>query len=117
VLSSIGIALFKNSVPVALLSMMLFQMTMPITLAAIATALPGKPAFAFGLTCLALIIGTLAAYYVPQGMTKLPVTMAFIGASGVCIVTALRQLGHVRWRIVESLEPTRMNLKTGASCQ
>lgn len=31
--------------------------SMPITLAAIAEALPGRPAFAFGLTCLAILLG------------------------------------------------------------
>jgi FSR family fosmidomycin resistance protein-like MFS transporter len=31
--------------------------TMPITLAAISEALPGRPAFAFGLTCLAILFG------------------------------------------------------------
>ncbi|MCY2991127.1 MAG: hypothetical protein NTY19_25095 [Planctomycetota bacterium] len=37
----------------------LVNLSMPVTLAAIANLLPGRPAFAFGLTCLALEIGTL----------------------------------------------------------
>ena len=42
--------------------MFLFQATMPITLTAISNMLPGRPGFAFGLTCLALIIGALPAF-------------------------------------------------------
>ena len=39
--------------------MFLFQMAMPVTLTAVAGVLPGRPGTAFGLTCLALIIGVL----------------------------------------------------------
>lgn len=35
---------------------------MPITLVAISNILPGRPGFAFGLTCLALILGALPAF-------------------------------------------------------
>ena len=42
--------------------MLLFQMTMPVTLVAIAALLPGKPGFAFGLPCLALILGAYPAF-------------------------------------------------------
>jgi FSR family fosmidomycin resistance protein-like MFS transporter len=43
----------------AIFGMLLFQMTMPVTLTALYKILPGKPGFAFGLTCLALMIGLL----------------------------------------------------------
>ena len=44
---------------VAIPGMMLTNLTMPITLAATAQALPGRPGFAFGLTCLAYLLGIL----------------------------------------------------------
>lgn len=40
----------------------LFQMTMAVTLTAVACLFPGRSAFAFGLPCLALIIGALPAF-------------------------------------------------------
>lgn len=43
----------------AIPGMMLLNFTMPITLAATAQALPGRPGFAFGLTCLAYLLGIL----------------------------------------------------------
>lgn len=46
----------------AIVGMFLFNMTMPITLVSISNMLPGRPGFAFGLACLALIIGALPAF-------------------------------------------------------
>jgi Na+/H+ antiporter NhaD/arsenite permease-like protein len=42
--------------------MLLFQMTMPVTLTAVHRLLPKRPAFSFGLTCLALIIGAAPVF-------------------------------------------------------
>lgn len=53
--------------PLGIAGMLLFNMTMPVTLVALADALPERPGFAFGLTCLALIAGTL------------PLTMHLVG--------------------------------------
>ena len=51
---------FFPAVPVlAIVGMFLFNMTMPVTLVALSNVLPGRPGFAFGLTCLALIVGAL----------------------------------------------------------
>ncbi len=41
----------------------LVQFAMPVTLAAIARLFPGRPSFAFGLACLALIIGTMPSLF------------------------------------------------------
>lgn len=43
----------------AVVGMVLFQMTMPVTLKAMHHVLPGRPGLAFGIPCLALIIGAL----------------------------------------------------------
>ena len=42
----------------AMAGLFLINLTMPVTLAAAANLLPGRPAFAFGLTCLALELGS-----------------------------------------------------------
>jgi hypothetical protein len=92
--AGIGIVFIRSHPVVAFVTMPLFQMTMPVTLVATSAALPGRPAFAFGLTCLALVLGTLPAYFISQGLVQMPVTLAMIGVSGACIIAALRQLGR-----------------------
>jgi hypothetical protein len=52
----------SNSAAVTI-GMWLFQMTMPVTLVALYALMPGRPAFAFGLTCLALILGGLPTFF------------------------------------------------------
>ena len=42
--------------------MFLFQMTMPVTLVAVWCVLPARPALAFGLACLALVLGAVPAF-------------------------------------------------------
>ncbi|MDO8524703.1 MAG: hypothetical protein Q7R99_03670 [bacterium] len=46
----------------AIIGMFLFNITMPITLVVVSNILHGRPGFAFGLTCLALILGALPAF-------------------------------------------------------
>ena len=50
-----------GSTPLLLVGMLLFQTTMPVTLIAVARALPRSPGVAFGLPCLALVLGSLPA--------------------------------------------------------
>jgi FSR family fosmidomycin resistance protein-like MFS transporter len=96
--ASVGIVFVRNHVGIAFVTMMLFQMTMPITLVATSACLPGRPAFAFGLTCLALVLGTLPAYFIPQGLVQMPLTQAMIWVSGACIITALWHMGYIGLR-------------------
>ncbi len=51
-----------NVAVVGILGMMLFNMIMPITLVLLSNALPGQPGLAFGLNCLALILGLSPLY-------------------------------------------------------
>jgi MFS transporter, FSR family, fosmidomycin resistance protein len=92
VLSSIGILFIHNGTWIVFTTMFLFQMTMPITLLATSQSIPGRPAFAFGLTCLALIFGTFASYFVPESFCKLPVTLSVVCISCILIITALWKL-------------------------
>jgi FSR family fosmidomycin resistance protein-like MFS transporter len=57
-----------------------FNMTMPVTLAALARAIPGHEGFAFGLTCLALFVGSVPALCGWSWASWLP--------DGVVLVTA-----------------------------
>jgi len=60
---SIPFLIFGASIPLlGIVGMFLFNITMPVTLVAISNILPGRPGFAFGLTCLALILGALPAF-------------------------------------------------------
>jgi FSR family fosmidomycin resistance protein-like MFS transporter len=63
VLSIPFLVLGANNPFLAIVGMFLFNITMPITLVAISNILPGRPGFAFGLTTLALIIGTIPVFF------------------------------------------------------
>jgi MFS transporter, FSR family, fosmidomycin resistance protein len=68
---SIPLLLLGGTVPaLGIAGMLFFNITMPITLAAVGNALPGRPGFAFGLTCLALLLGIVPAF------TELRLTLA-----------------------------------------
>jgi FSR family fosmidomycin resistance protein-like MFS transporter len=56
------LALGTSSPAAGIAGVLLFNMTMPVTLAAVAAVLPrGSEGFAFGLTCLALFCGSVPA--------------------------------------------------------
>ncbi|NOY23443.1 MAG: MFS transporter [Acidobacteria bacterium] len=55
------LALGQSSILSSILGLFLFQFTMPITLTALYLLLPERPGLAFGLPCLALLLGALPA--------------------------------------------------------
>jgi len=62
-LLSIPLLVFGANTPLlAIVGIFLFNITMPITLVVLSNILPGRPAYAFGLTCLALIFGVLPVF-------------------------------------------------------
>lgn len=65
-ISAIIFIFFPHVWFIALLGILLFNFSMPVTLTAVSNILPGNPAFSFGLTTLALFIGML-----PTFMTKI----------------------------------------------
>jgi MFS transporter, FSR family, fosmidomycin resistance protein len=89
---------FGASIPtVAILGMLLFNMTMAVTLAAVALVLPGRPGFAFGLTCLAYISGMFAAVSnVDHGLCSSGPVLAIIIGSAVGLLLALLMLRNDR---------------------
>jgi len=66
VISAPLLSFFPDYPVLALTGNFLLQMTMPITLTALFNIMPGKPASAFGLTVLALILGIVPTYFGAQ---------------------------------------------------
>jgi FSR family fosmidomycin resistance protein-like MFS transporter len=60
----------------------IFNMTMPITLVAVAHALHGHEGFAFGLTCLALFVGSAPVLIAGPGMSAATLVPAGLVAAG-----------------------------------
>jgi len=82
-----------------LLGLFLFQMTMPVTLTAVARLLPHRLATAFGWTCLALIIGAFPTM-IPFGkpLCERGLLSLWILIGTVCVFFGLRLLGVQRRR-------------------
>jgi FSR family fosmidomycin resistance protein-like MFS transporter len=99
-LSAPLIAFGGGSPWIVLLGLLLFQTTMPVTLAAVYRLLPRKPATAFGLPCLALIVGALPTFYPPgKELYGASTFLALILASAVAVVVGLSLIG-IRRRAV-----------------
>lgn len=83
----------------AMAGMFLFNLTMPVTLAATANLLPGRPAFAFGLTCLALEIGAWPVTHQIGGANVFGFPWVVFGATiGAAIALYLGlKLAFQRW--------------------
>ncbi len=72
----------------------IFQTTMAVTLVAIAMIFPKFPAFAFGLNCLAFILGALPTFYPPFQVFYSPVSFAaVILVSAATVFAGLRTVG------------------------
>lgn len=87
------IAFFGRTPALLIPGLFFFQMTMPVTLVAIAAIIPARPGFAFGLACLVLVLGALPtffpwvhAYYSP------PAFLTLILLSAGVLFAGLRQL-------------------------
>jgi MFS transporter, FSR family, fosmidomycin resistance protein len=85
-----------------LVGLFVFQMTMPVTLTAVARLLPHRLATAFGWTCLALIIGALPTM-LPGGspLCARPLLGLWIAIGTLSVYAGLRLLG-IEPRIVAS---------------
>jgi FSR family fosmidomycin resistance protein-like MFS transporter len=91
----------------ALPGLLIFQMTMPVTLAAALRALPAWPGFGFGVLCFALVAGTLPAYlpggWRPHGTPLLLLVLA----SAAALYLALRLLlARPQPRTIATAPPT-----------
>jgi FSR family fosmidomycin resistance protein-like MFS transporter len=77
---------FAQIPAIAILGIFLFNLSMPITLICLASMLPGRSGFAFGLTTLALIVGALPTFTQLRVLTS---QQTFIFATILLSVTAL----------------------------
>jgi len=90
VLSAPLLSLLAQDAPAAVAGMLLFQMTMPVTLLAVYRALPDEPGLAFGLTTLALLVGAVPVFVLPtQWLTGPLWLLGLIGASVVALLVGL----------------------------
>ncbi|MFH0785731.1 MAG: hypothetical protein V2B20_27805 [Pseudomonadota bacterium] len=74
--------------PAACLALFAFQSTTGVTLAAIQSLFPGRPAFSFGLPCIALLAGALP-FFLPQPVVQFEPYLTVI----ICLGAALATLG------------------------
>ncbi len=83
--------------PVAcVLGIIMFNISMSITLCAVFERLPANPGLAFGLTTLALVCGSLPAAFVAIPPSVRPVAMSLlILLSALCLYAAVRNRGRI----------------------
>lgn len=97
------VAFGGNAPYVGILGMFLFNMTMAVTLVAIAGMFPGRPGFGFGLPCLALLIGAFPAFTEFRSFLADPWLVLFIifGSAGILLV-GLNSIGLQRNGMIHS---------------
>ena len=94
---SLPLLVLGYGAPVAgVAGILVFNMTMPVTLVAIATPLPGHEGFAFGLTCLALFAGAvLLVLGIGAGLSAFPLAvLTLVGAAA--LIAGLTRLAGPR---------------------
>jgi FSR family fosmidomycin resistance protein-like MFS transporter len=78
-----------------IIGLFLFNFTMPITLTALSNTLPGKPGTAFGLTCLALLIGALPFFSeLKKSLTNQILVLVIIIFSAIALYLALQKINQ-----------------------
>jgi FSR family fosmidomycin resistance protein-like MFS transporter len=101
------LALSGGDLWMVLPGLVLFQMTMPVTLAATFRLMPDRPALGFGLLCLALVAGTLPAYlpggWRPQGI---PLLLLVLGSAAALFLALRLLLSHCQLEARPALEST-----------
>ena len=76
----------------AVVGMLLFQMTMPVTLKAMHLVLPTRPGLAFGIPCVALLLGALPGLLGLHPLRHWGLTLATVVLSAALVVYGLRLL-------------------------
>lgn len=84
------LSLLVGEAAAAVVGMVLFQMTMPVTLLAVYRALPREPGLAFGLTTLALLLGAAPLFVLrADWLTSSPLLLTLILVSAAALVVGL----------------------------
>lgn len=90
------LSVWIGSAGAAVLGMLLLQSTMPVTLKATHLVLPSRPGLAFGLPCLALLLGGLLGLAPLPALASAPGLFTGLLLSGALIVAGLRLLEPTR---------------------
>jgi hypothetical protein len=68
-----------SAMVLSLIGIGLFSMTMPVTVALLVSALPEEPCFAFGITTVALFVGTVPAFFIrPETLLAHQITVLLL---------------------------------------
>lgn len=85
------LGLFPDSQALCLVGLVLFNIPMPVTLAAVADLLPYNPGLAFGLTTLALLVGVVPVFLLPlAGGAAAALSAALSALAAGCLLVVLR---------------------------
>ncbi len=95
---SIPLLILGVNIPViGMMGMLLFNITMPVTLTMVSNMIPGRPGTAFGLTCLALVLGILPAFTeINSRLNNSIFTITVISISVVALYLGLRYYHKVQ---------------------
>lgn len=94
VLAAPLVSVFVLRPEAAILGMLLFQMTMPVTLKAVHHLIPRQPGIAFGVPCLALFLGSLPGLERIRLLDSWPEALATVLASAALIAVGLLLLAR-----------------------
>ncbi len=92
---SLPFLLFGNTfVFLSLIGIGLFSMTMPVTVAILVSVLPRTPCFSFGITTIALFVGTFPAFFIqPVGLPAHQITVTILSIlAALCIHYSLKKV-------------------------
>lgn len=91
--SMVGLIWFRNSEIIYLISLALFNVSMPICLYLAIRSIKSLPAFAFGLTAATLLLGTFSAWFIEPGEEIKKVLIALSSILSVtCLLFAMKMM-------------------------
>jgi FSR family fosmidomycin resistance protein-like MFS transporter len=89
------VSYFVDVAACAVVGMLLFQMTMPVTLKAVHHLLPERPGLAFGIPCVALLAGALPGIYGTRVLNSWPLVIQAVVLSTMLVALGLHLLVRV----------------------
>lgn len=83
----------NTNMPLSLIGIALFSMTMSVTAAVLASKFPNRPGFAFGITTTGLFFGTFPAFFIrPQSLPAHQITVLILSAAALpAIITSIKK--------------------------
>ena len=93
-LSILFLCFGNNIMLVSLIGVMLFSMTMPITLAMLVSVLKNKPGLAFGLTTIGLFLGTVPIFFIKITNSIFNISL-IVFLSIICFIILIKLLRKV----------------------